>query len=130
MTGVPVVLLLLLLAPRDLHLVGIDDDDVVTHVEVGRVGRLVLAAQDTRYLGGQTAKNPVGGVDYEPLAIDFAFFRQIGFHKMNRVFDKNLNCMPVGLKPTRLDALKFLGTQRIWEAKTILRLVSVTTRKL
>src|SRR5919201_4649335 len=44
--GVARVLLRLHLAASHLHLGGVDDDHVVTTVQVGREGRLVLAAQD------------------------------------------------------------------------------------
>jgi hypothetical protein len=38
------------------HLTGVDDDDEVTGVEVRRVVRLVLAAQQLRRLAGQPAR--------------------------------------------------------------------------
>ena len=44
--GVPVVALVGALVAGQLHLLGVDDDDVVAHVHVRREGRLVLAAQD------------------------------------------------------------------------------------
>src|SRR5690606_17253159 len=44
-TGVPVILLVLVLAAGQGNLVGIDDDDIVTVVNVRREGWLVLAAQ-------------------------------------------------------------------------------------
>src|SRR5919112_3225747 len=44
-TGVVVVHLLLALAAGEHHLVGVDDDDVVAAVDVGRVVRLMLATQ-------------------------------------------------------------------------------------
>ena len=45
-TRVPRVFLVLELAAGDLHLGGVDHDDVVAAVQVRRVGRLVLATQD------------------------------------------------------------------------------------
>ena len=53
-------------------LVGVDDDDEVAGVDVGREGRLVLAAQQDRGLGGETAQDDVGRVDDVPLARDLA----------------------------------------------------------
>jgi hypothetical protein len=49
------------LRPGEHHLVGIDDDDVVAVIDVGREGRLVLAAQPHRDDRGEAA-------DDEPLA--------------------------------------------------------------
>ncbi len=46
--GVPVELVLVELLAGQLHLVGIDDDDVVAHVHMRGEGRQVLAAQARR----------------------------------------------------------------------------------
>ena len=43
--GVVIVHLLLALAAGEHHLIGVDDDDVVAAIDVGRVVRLMLAAQ-------------------------------------------------------------------------------------
>ena len=55
-------------------LVGVDDDDVVTGVDVGREDRLVLAAQDVGDLGGQAAEHQALGVDDVPGAGDVGWF--------------------------------------------------------
>ena len=44
--GVPAILLVPHLAPGQVNLRGVDDDDVITDVEVRHKGRLVLAAED------------------------------------------------------------------------------------
>ena len=58
---VPVAVLTELLR-RDCHLVGVDDDDEVTGVDVLGELRLVLAAQQAGYLAGEPAQDDVAGV--------------------------------------------------------------------
>jgi len=47
---------------------------------VGRVHRLVLAAQAVGDDGGQAAEDQAFGIDDEPLPIDVCRFGRIGFH--------------------------------------------------
>ena len=61
-------LLLQLLAGQD-SLIAVDDDDVVTAVNVGGESGLVLAAQDDSSLGSNAAEGLAGGVDHIPLAV-------------------------------------------------------------
>ncbi len=49
------------------HLVGVDDDNVVAAFHVGRISRLVLAAEQNGDFRAQTAKGLVGCVDHHPL---------------------------------------------------------------
>jgi hypothetical protein len=65
---------------REAHLFGVDDDDVVTRVEVRRVHRLVLSTNDTRQLGGQTTERLVGRVDQPPAVFDVVGFRCVRSH--------------------------------------------------
>ena len=67
--GVAVGHLLGPLVAGQVHLVGVDDDDEVTSVDVGRVHRLVLAPEEGGGLGGQTAQDNVLRVDDVPLAL-------------------------------------------------------------
>ena len=53
----------------EAHLVGVDDDYIVTTLYEGRVGGLVLAAKNQGNNRAQTAKNLVGGINYHPLAV-------------------------------------------------------------
>ena len=62
-----------------LHLFGIDDDDIVTAVGVGRVARLVLAAQNLGDLRRKATQHLVGGVDDVPLLGDGSCVRRDGF---------------------------------------------------
>ena len=64
--AVPVGHLAVRLARGQHHLVGVDHDDVVAHVDVGGEGRLVLAPQDRGHLGGQPAEHQAVGVDDVP----------------------------------------------------------------
>jgi len=50
------------------NLVRVDDDDEVAGVNVRGEGRLVLAAQQDRGLGGETSEDDVGRVDDVPRA--------------------------------------------------------------
>src|SRR4029079_15318005 len=68
------------LARGQHDLLGIDDHDVVTGVEVRGEGGLVLAAQDAGDLGAHPAEDETVGVDDVPLAIDLAGFRGVGAH--------------------------------------------------
>src|SRR5690606_12359662 len=76
--GVPVGELLLGLGAGEGDLVGVDDDDEVTGVDVRREDRLVLAAQQRGGLAGQAAEDDVGGVNDMPLAGDVARLGGIG----------------------------------------------------
>ena len=62
-------------------LVGVDDHDVVTGVDVGSEDRLVLAAQDASDLGSEPAEDDALGVDHVPFALDLAGFRGVGLHR-------------------------------------------------
>ncbi len=55
------------LVAREHHLVHVGDNDVVTGVNVGRVGWPVLAHQDRGNLGGEAADDLIGSVDHIPL---------------------------------------------------------------
>src|SRR5690606_4584739 len=80
MTGVPVILLVFVLAAGKADLVRIDDDDVVTIVNMGREGWLVLAAQTVGNESGETADNEILGVDQDPLLRYFRRLLRKGFH--------------------------------------------------
>ena len=54
----------------------VDHDDEVAGIDVRRVIRAVLAAQDDRDLHRQPADDLVGGVDQVPLLRDFALLGQ------------------------------------------------------
>ncbi len=65
-----VVVVLLVLATvfaGHFDLGGVDNDDIITGIDVGGVGGLVLAHQDDSDLGSQTAKRDVRGVDDVPI---------------------------------------------------------------
>jgi len=62
--------LLLGLAPRDLHLGGVDHDHVIAGVHVRREDRLVLAAGDAGHLRGEASEDESLGVHQEPGGID------------------------------------------------------------
>ena len=78
--GVPVVDLVIALVAGHLHLVGVDDDDIVTHVHMRGEGRLVLAAQDVCDDRGEAAQNDAFGIDQDPLLLDVRRSSGEGFH--------------------------------------------------
>src|SRR3984893_19138088 len=67
--GIPGVHLAVHLAPGDEDARGVDDDDVVARVQVGCVGRLVLALQDLRHVAGEPAQRDARGVDHVPVTL-------------------------------------------------------------
>ena len=83
--GVVVVDLLVALAAGEDHLVGVDDDDVVAAVDMGRVGRLVLAAQPHRHDRGEPADDEALRIDHHPLLVDVGGFQRSGFHRAGPV---------------------------------------------
>src|SRR5262249_18931567 len=78
--GVVVIHLLVALAPGQHHLLGVDDDDVVPAVDMGRIARLVLAAQPQRHNGRKPAHDEALGVDQYPLLLDLGGPGRIGLH--------------------------------------------------
>ena len=69
--------------PVKHHLVGVDHDDVVAVVDVGRVGGAILAHQDHRQIAGQAPDDFVAGIDQPPLRLDLAGPGHVGFHLLH-----------------------------------------------
>src|SRR5690606_13901589 len=67
-TAVAVIELLLKLAPSQLHLPRVDDDDEVADVHVAHEGGLVLPHENLGDLARQAAKRLVGRIDDPPCA--------------------------------------------------------------
>ena len=63
-TGVAVIHFGSFLVACKTNFLGIDDDDVITGVDVRSKDRLVLAAQTARDFRGETAENNAFGVDH------------------------------------------------------------------
>jgi hypothetical protein len=82
---VVVVDLLLALAAGEDHLIGVDDDDVVAAVDMGGVGRLVLAAQPHRHDRREPANDEALRIDHNPLLVDVGGFQRSGFHRAGPV---------------------------------------------
>ena len=78
--GVPVVLLVLVFLAGEHDLLGVDDDDVVTGVDVRGVGRLVLAAEAIGDDRCEAADNQPVRVDHNPLLFHLAGFGGVGLH--------------------------------------------------
>ena len=61
---------------RELHLLRIDDDDVVTAIDVGRVAGLVLAAEDLGDLRCKTSQHLVRRIYHHPFLGDGSCIRR------------------------------------------------------
>lgn len=68
------------LVTADGNLVGIDDDDEVASINVGRECRLVLAAQQLGCFDGEPAKHHVGGIDDVPRTRGVTRLRRVCRH--------------------------------------------------
>src|SRR5512143_865069 len=83
----PVALVLALLAGHS-DLLGVDDDHEVPDVDVRRVGRLALPAENVRDLGRQAAERPALGVDQVPVPLAVLGSRLVGLHRCRRSHKK------------------------------------------
>ena len=81
-TGVRVVHLVSGFSTSDTDLLSIDNNDVVTGVNVRSVFRLVLATQTARDLGGQTTQGLTSSVDDKPVALYCFWFSSKSFHSL------------------------------------------------
>ena len=79
--AVMIILLLIKLLAGQNNLISIDDDDIVTSISVRGVGGLVLAAQNIRYLAGNTAENLTLCVDDIPFTFDVVNLRHISLQR-------------------------------------------------
>ena len=70
----------------EYHLVGINNDDVVTAVYMRGEDGLVLSTQQVGGLHGNLAEYLVGGIDHIPLALNFLGFGREGFHNCYIVY--------------------------------------------
>src|SRR6478609_2640781 len=100
------VLSVLFLLTGEDDLAGVDDNDEITGIDVGRVSGLVTAAEDIGGFNGETAQHLAFGIDQIPLGLHCLFLGQIGFHlrKGAKGKDSVLPCQHPTfhiLKPTR-----------------------------
>jgi hypothetical protein len=65
----------------ELHLLRFDHHHVFAHVEVRREDGLVLATENGRDLGGESAEHAALGIHQEPFPIDRLFLRHDGRHE-------------------------------------------------
>src|SRR5439155_8288117 len=68
-SAMPPVNLQIFLPPRQLHLRGVDDHDVVARVDKGRVDRLVLALQQLGRKGSHSTEDLSVGINDVPPAV-------------------------------------------------------------
>ena len=79
-TGMTVPFLLFELLACEDSVLTVDDDDVITAVNVGCKGYLVLASEQDSGLSRYLTEGLAGSVDDIPLALDLAFFCHISGH--------------------------------------------------
>lgn len=72
--------LLLHLGTGEDHLVGVDDDNEVTHIHVRSEGRLVLTSQQRRSMARQSTQDDILCIDDVPLTRLIARLRTISSH--------------------------------------------------
>src|SRR6185312_4313293 len=117
------VVLLISLAPGDLDLRGVDDDDIVARVHVRREHGLVLAADDPGDLGGEASEDHAVGIDDEPALLDVARRGGVRFHCGAR---RSGSCASPVRHATRVSAATegiFRQTRKVYKH---LRAVNVT----
>ena len=73
--GVALVDLTLFLSTAEYDLLGIDHHDVVAGVEMRRIGRLILAAQNPGDLDRKAAQNLAFRINHNPLGVEFGNLR-------------------------------------------------------
>src|SRR5437879_13921239 len=79
-SGVAAIELLVRLEAGQHDLFGIDDNDVIAHIDVRSVENVELAGEDRSGLRGESAKGLAAGVENEPLALDIFAARNGGGH--------------------------------------------------
>src|SRR6266545_4128377 len=82
--GVPVVALLIQLVPGYVDLLGVDDHDEITRVDVRRVFGLPLSPQRVGDARRQSPEGLTLGVDDVPVAGDLTRFGCVGLHASKR----------------------------------------------
>src|SRR6202165_2704431 len=78
--GVIVIDLVVALAPGEHDVGRVDDDDVVTAIDMGRIDREVLAAKAHRDQRGEPADHQTFGVDQHPLLRHLGWLCRKRFH--------------------------------------------------
>ena len=77
-TGVTVVRLRFELVAGQLDLIRVDDDDLVTAINVGSVHGVVLTTNASRYNGSESAKHLILGINHVPFLWIVRFLCAIG----------------------------------------------------
>ena len=90
--GVLVVELIGELGARDTHVAGIDDHDVIAHVLMRSVVRLVLALEPQCDFRGKPAECFARGIDEVPVASDFIGLGEYGVHDDFGSLEKARKC--------------------------------------
>ena len=75
-----IILLLLFLATSNDDLVSVNDDNVVTRINVGRVFGLVLATQAQRDFASKAAEHLTGCINHIPFALNLSRLCREGLH--------------------------------------------------
>src|ERR1700722_10385231 len=81
-SGVAAIELLVRLEAGEHDLFGIDDHDVIAHIDVGGVERVGLAREDGGGLCGEAAEGLTARIEQVPLALDIFATRNGGGHRL------------------------------------------------
>ena len=91
--------LLLLFLARDPDLVGVNHDDEIAGIDVGREKSLFLSAQKVRRLHRDPTQDLIFGIDQPPFAVNFVGFRGKRLHwrleKGTEATGHEVGCQPM-----------------------------------
>src|SRR5882672_4805570 len=73
------------LPPRHPHLLRVDHDHVIAHIQVRRIGRLALSLQDARDLARQPSQDLPLGIRYVPILADLRGAHRVRAHPTTSV---------------------------------------------
>ena len=108
---VAVVDLVVVLIAGEDDLVGVDDDDVVTAIDVRRVDGFVLALEARGDESGEPADDETVGVDQDPLLLHLAGLATIGRHCLEAPLAETIGMRRENQKPIARCALLPNGAQ-------------------
>lgn len=80
--GVAAIELLVSLEAGEDDLLGIDDHDVIAHIDIGGVEGVELAGEDRSGVGGEAAEGLAAGIEHVPLTLDIFAARNRCGHRL------------------------------------------------
>jgi hypothetical protein len=80
MAGMAIINLVFQFPAGELHFIGIDDDDMVTGIDMRRETNGVLSAQNFRDMGSQAAQDDAISINQQPFMVNFLGLSRIRAH--------------------------------------------------